>query len=314
MEMLVGYTGFVGSNLAKSHSFEQLINSKNVETAFGSQPDLCVYAGIRAEKFLANQNPLQDRAHIEDAIHNLELIRPKRLVLISTIDVFQNPNGVSETAPVDMQNLHPYGYNRYLLENWVRHHIEAYHIVRLPGLFGENLKKNFIYDLIHLIPSMLNKPKYDELSEKSPLIAASYSLMENGFYGLNGVGKEHQSSLKLAFEKTGFSALNFTDSRGVFQFYSLSYLWNHIELQIKNELPLLHLAVEPTSACEVFSAVKGYDFVNKIAQVPPVYDFHTEYARLFSGESPYIFNKTKVLTDIVRFVQMQMNCIEKAKL
>ena len=31
MEFLVGYTGFVGSNLVASHSFDGYYNSKNIE-------------------------------------------------------------------------------------------------------------------------------------------------------------------------------------------------------------------------------------------------------------------------------------------
>lgn len=46
MESLVGYTGFVGSNLAESHSFDGLYHSKNIEQAYGTKPELLVYAGV----------------------------------------------------------------------------------------------------------------------------------------------------------------------------------------------------------------------------------------------------------------------------
>lgn len=64
---LVGYTGFVGSNLAGSFKFDNLYNSKNIGEAFESNPDLLVYAGIRAEKFLANKFPEKDMEIIENA-------------------------------------------------------------------------------------------------------------------------------------------------------------------------------------------------------------------------------------------------------
>ncbi|MEG2500937.1 MAG: NAD(P)-dependent oxidoreductase, partial [Oscillospiraceae bacterium] len=32
---LVGYTGFVGSNIAAAHPFDGLYNSKNIKEAFG---------------------------------------------------------------------------------------------------------------------------------------------------------------------------------------------------------------------------------------------------------------------------------------
>ena len=54
MTALVGYTGFVGSNIASSFKFDRLFNSKNIKEAYGLNPDLCVYSGVRAEKYLAN--------------------------------------------------------------------------------------------------------------------------------------------------------------------------------------------------------------------------------------------------------------------
>ena len=64
MKSLVGYTGFVGSNLMSQISFDQYFNSKNITDAFGTKPELLVYAGLRAEKFLANRNPDFDYANV----------------------------------------------------------------------------------------------------------------------------------------------------------------------------------------------------------------------------------------------------------
>ena len=60
MNALVGYTGFVGSNIYASGEFDSVYNSKNIESAVGTGPDLLVYAGVRAEKFLANNAPEKD--------------------------------------------------------------------------------------------------------------------------------------------------------------------------------------------------------------------------------------------------------------
>lgn len=43
---LVGYTGFVGSNLCRSASFDFLANSKNVQQLYGVKPDVLIYAGV----------------------------------------------------------------------------------------------------------------------------------------------------------------------------------------------------------------------------------------------------------------------------
>lgn len=59
MIALVGYTGFVGSNIyaAGKDAIDCVYNSKNVQEAYGTAPDLLIYAGMRAEKYLANTAP-----------------------------------------------------------------------------------------------------------------------------------------------------------------------------------------------------------------------------------------------------------------
>lgn len=168
-EILVGYSGFAGSNLIQSHEFSSVFNSSNVKEAYGLNPDLCVYAGIRAEKFIANKNPEADLQHIRDSISNILSINPKKLILISTIDVYPDPVEVDELSIIDSGKLMPYGQNRYLLEVEVRKNFHDAIIIRLPGLYGINLKKNFIYDLLHPVPKKLSKERYEQLSEQSAL-------------------------------------------------------------------------------------------------------------------------------------------------
>ena len=147
---LVGYTGFVGSNIYASGDFDAVYNSKNIEDAYGTCPDLLIYAGLRAEKYLANNAPDKDFELIVRAEENIKKINPRKLVLISTIDVFKNPIDVDENSVIDTEGLQAYGYNRYQLECWVRENYPDALIIRLPGLFGKNIKKNFILSLIHI--------------------------------------------------------------------------------------------------------------------------------------------------------------------
>ena len=300
---LVGYTGFVGSNIAAKHHFEGLYNSKNIKEAYGSNPDLLVYSGIRAEMFLANKFPEKDLASMNEAIENIKQINPKRLVLISTISVYDTPVGIDEDAEITTESLLAYGKNRHYLEEWVMKHCPDSLIVRLPALYGESIKKNFIYDLIHFIPAMLNEKKYQELACRDTLIEQRYDLQENGFYRCNATSQEEKAELKHHFEQLGFSALNFTDSRSQYQFYNLGYLWQHIQVALRHNLHILNPATEPVTIAELAAHIMGKALVNEIRDDYPVQDYRCKHAQLFGGTNGYIFDKAFVMDDIKNFVK-----------
>lgn len=302
MNALVGYTGFVGSNIYEAGNFDAVYNSRNIEEAFGTNPDLLIYAGLRAEKYLANNAPEKDMALIDEAYENIEKIGARKLVLISTIDVFKNPRGADENTVIDTDGLHPYGYDRYVLECKVRERYPDALIIRLPGLFGKNIKKNFIYDYINVIPFMLKADKFNELADSDPRLNDYYELQDNGFYKVN-VSESDRDMLKERFFALGFSALNFTDSRSIYQFYDLSRLWSDIQTALEAGLTLWHPATEPVSAAEVYEYLRGIPFVNELNGTPADYDYRTLYASLFEGREGYIRSKAEVLGDIKKFVE-----------
>ncbi len=307
MVSLVGYTGFVGSNIYEGSKgkIENLYNSKNIEEAFGTEPDILIYAGLRAEKFLANNNPEKDMEQIKLAQNNISKIKPKKLVLISTIDVFRNPIGVDENSEIDTEGLHAYGYNRYTLEQCVRDEFYDSLIVRLPGLFGKNLKKNFIYDYINIIPFMLDSDKFLELTMHDAGIRKYYHLQDNGFYKLD-VKDEERELLKNKFRDIGFSALNFTDSRSVYQFYNLARLWDDIQIALENDIRLWHAATEPVSVTEIYESLTGKKFENVLGGTPAYYDYKTIHYDIFNGNHGYICDKETVMTQIKEFVQNEI--------
>lgn len=297
MTALVGYTGFVGSNLYASGKIDKAYNSKNIEEAYGTSPDLLLYAGLPAAKFLANHAPEKDREVVEGARRNVECIAPKKLVLISTIDVFPAPNGVDEDSPIDAEKLHPYGYNRRQLELWVQEKSPDALIVRLPGLFGKNLKKNFIYDFMNPVPSMLTEAKVAQLG-----VGESYGPPENGFCKRKALNSEQLAVLAGELKNQGFTALHFTDSRSVYQFYSLRRLWEDIQTALQNGLLLWHPATEPVSAGEIYHSLTGDVFENHLSAPPANYDYRTRYAHLFGGQDGYICDKATILKEIKEYV------------
>jgi len=300
---LVGYSGFVGSNLNKACEFDNLYDSVNIQEGFSKEHDLVVYSGVPAQKTLANKNPEIDLETIEKAKNNIKKLNPKKMVLISTTDVYKNPNLVNEDTKIDTEGLQPYGLHRYYLEEWVKENISNHLIVHLPALYGSNLKKNFIYDMVTIIPFMLKENKINELELKMNNIKDYYTLDNSGFYKLNEISIEEKKNLKKFFINNDFNALNFTDSRNSYQFYNLNNLWNHINIALDNNIKLLNLATEPINAGELYRYIYGKEFINELSNNAIEYNMKTKHANLFNGENGYIYNKEYLLEDLKKFVE-----------
>lgn len=145
---LIGYTGFVGGNINAQNEFTHRFNTKNIDDIDGQEFDLVVSAATYAEMWKINQDPEGDKAQVEGLMAHLKNVKAKKFVLISTVGVYKTPNGADEDTVLETDGLAPYGVNRIPLENFVRDNFDAL-IVRLPGLFGEGLKKNVIFDLLN---------------------------------------------------------------------------------------------------------------------------------------------------------------------
>lgn len=147
---LVGYTGFVGSNLRGQHPFRHLYNSKNSSEIAGKSFELLVFSGAQAVKWWANQNPEEDRRRIQAALAPLETVSAVQTILISTVDVIPPlPGLIDEGADCRAMRSHPYGENRLYIEEFFRTRFSQTLIVRLPALFGPGLSKNVLFDLMH---------------------------------------------------------------------------------------------------------------------------------------------------------------------
>lgn len=144
---LIGFSGFVGSNLLAGGKFNYLYNSKNINEIEGRSFDLVVCAGVSAVKWLANKEPEQDQAAINSLIASLKRTAVKKFVLISTVDVYGDAQSHGESQIP--HSVEPYGKHRFALEKFTEETFQDPHIVRLPGLFGPGLKKNVIFDLLN---------------------------------------------------------------------------------------------------------------------------------------------------------------------
>jgi dTDP-4-dehydrorhamnose reductase len=156
---LIGHTGFVGGNILEKSgttpntlpTFTDLYNSKNISEIDGKSYDLVVSAGAPAVVWYANQHPEEDMAALEAIMTHLKTVSATTFVLISSVDVYpeKERSEVDEDTVIDPGKNSPYGANRFALEEFVRAHFPKHLIVRLPGLYGRGIKKNFIYDLMY---------------------------------------------------------------------------------------------------------------------------------------------------------------------
>lgn len=147
---IVGFSGFVGSNLLQCYTFDHFYNSKNFHEAQHKSFDELYFCGVPAIKWHANKYPQQDKDVLDNIKNILKTITVKKIILISTIDVYEDVDKeYNEDYDCDWVINHEYGRNRYMFEYFIKTHFDNYNIIRLPALFGKGLKKNIIYDLIH---------------------------------------------------------------------------------------------------------------------------------------------------------------------
>lgn len=298
---LVGYSGFVGSNIAEQQCISRKYNSKNIEDAFLEEHETVIYSGIRAEKYLANTYPEKDLDMIKNAIEDIKKLRFKKFILISTVDVYKTPIDVNEDSAIDIDGLCAYGRNRYYLEQWVEQNIDDYHIIRLPALFGKNIKKNFIYDMINIVPSIIKEEIYNNIINDYKELS-NYYVKDNIFYKLKNISIEDKKILKDFFVNYKFNALSFTDSRNIYQFYNLTNLWNDIQFAIKNNIRLLNITTEPIKISELYKYITGQNFNNNVSSEPVKYDIYSKYAPQFNQHDKYLYLKEEILDEIKLFV------------
>lgn len=304
---LIGYTGFVGSNLLEQTTFNECYNSKNIGEIAGQEFDLVVCAGVSAIKWFANQNPEIDLSNIADLKHNISKAVIKHLVLISTVDVYDMPVMVDEDHVPDVNKQDFYGKHRYELEQWVMHqpNISSYTIVRLPGLFGKYLKKNLIFDIMNPLASSINKTTWIELQtrmSKGDILLVQLNYIEDELGNLQvrpNLNAELKLQLVEVLENVGFTTLNFTDSRSSFQFYNLASLWHDISQAMTQHIPLINVAVEPITAEELVENIKMRKFVNHTLKGSVNYNVYSKYA---PGKK-YFLSKEQSMIEIQQFIK-----------
>lgn len=159
-DCLIGYTGFVGQKLLSQKKFKFLFNSKNIHKIKNKKFNYVFCAGAPGTKWIANKYPKKDLVSINVLKKNIENIKCKKFILISTVDVYSNPINKSEKNKPITSKKNFYGKNRIDLEKFVMNNFDNFLIIRLTALVGQHLKKNILFDI-------KNKNQLDKINKNS---------------------------------------------------------------------------------------------------------------------------------------------------
>lgn len=306
MDALIGYTGFVGGHLSQQHRFDAAFNSRTIDEAAGQGFDTVVCAAAPGSMFEANKLPDQDRAKIDALIAQLSRISCTRFVLISSIAVLADFAGQDDETTTAFQETLAYGRHRRALEAFCAEHFEDCLILRLPALFGAGLRKNFIFDLLNPMPTLLTAEKIAGFKDGVP--AALAALIDQLYApdpvtGLMKIDRgalsaaPQRAALEQAATDLSLTATQFHNPETTYQYYNMTRLWSDIEVARAAGLKVLHCATEPQTAARIHQRLLGRPMPETGARLHHE-DMRTAHADLWSRSGPYLAEADQVLEDL----------------
>lgn len=314
-DALIGGTGFVGGHLLRQHRFARQFNSRNMADSKGCSFDTVVCAAAPGSMFEANNFPERDKARIDALCASLDAIDARRFVLISSVAVLADFAGRDDETTTAFQNKLAYGRHRRLLETFCETRFADCLVVRLPALFGTGLRKNFIFDLLNPMPSMLTEARFAVLAEalEPTLRAATRELYapdpSTGLLKLDRAAFDAcpmRARLNAAVTALGFSATQFHHPELSYQYYDMSRLWTDIGVATKVGLGVIHLATEPLQAARIHAALTGNAMPETGARLHRE-DMHTRHSGLWGRTGPYLEDTEIVLERLRHFFRAEQD-------
>ena len=141
MNVLIGYTGFIGSSL-NQEQYHLKLNSKNWDSI--SEPidvDKLVIAAPSGVKYLANRDPLKDL----DSCLTLASNIIKYFKSIKTMVIISSNDTLNPTTDYGQNRL----YFNTLMEKVCKKLNTDLYIMYLGMTFGSKARKGMVYDFIH---------------------------------------------------------------------------------------------------------------------------------------------------------------------
>lgn len=312
-DALIGHTGFVGGCLALQYGFKATFNSANIDDISGQAFDTVVCAAAPGSMLQANRAPERDRAAIVALTEQLRGVAARRFVLISSIAALADFAGGDDEDTQAFQEALAYGRHRRMLEEFCETRFESFLIVRLPALFGPGLRKNFIFDLMNPVPSMLPEARLGVLLEQLPpelrdALAALYTQdAATGMQRLDRAALDanpRRAALDASVRAAGMSATQFHNPDTTYQYYDMTRLWTDIETALGAGLRHLHLAVAPLRAADIHARLLGAPMPETGAKLHRE-DMRTRHSGLWGREGPYLEDAATVLDKLDVFFDGQ---------
>lgn len=313
MDALIGYSGFVGGQLQRQHSFKSLFNSSNIDKVDSAEFHTVVCAAAPGSMFEANMLPDMDLSKVNALIEHLETIKAKRFILISSIAVLENFAAHDDENTSAFQTKLAYGQHRRVLEAFCEDYFDECLVIRLPALFGEGLRKNFIFDLINPVPTLLTASKISAL--RSELSSIEANLLDKIYSpepktGMHKIDRaelaksRNRKCLEAAMTELGYSSTQFHNPETTYQYYNMERLWNDITVAIKGNLKVLHLAMPPLKAGDIHNRLLGFDMPETNARIHKE-NMYTAYAHLWGRKGPYLDDAAAIMNKLEFFYKRE---------
>ena len=302
---LIGYSGFVGSNILLKSDFHYKYNSKNINDIKNKEFDLLICSSIPSDMQLANANPDKDLSNILELLNIIKHVKAEIAVLISTIAVYPQPVIYNENT-VDFISDSIYGKNRKIAEEEFKNIFKNNIIIRLPALFGKNLKKNFIFDIINPEPSFFTVDKFESIKNQiKDTIVINYYNFDNKqnryiFNRMKAIEDNKRKEIKDILLSINETSLQFTNSNSSFQFYNLDNLYNDILISIKNDIKVLNICSKPILAKDIMKNIFNMNFISRNAKLYN-YDMKSVHSDKWGNYDGYLYNEESIYNDLRLF-------------
>lgn len=173
---IVGHTGFIGTELKKIIKRPKCFSSKNINRLYHYDIKNLFIAAPSSIKFAALQNIEFDLNSIKTLILILNKTKIKKIYLFGTIDAVNFENVTNENSKTNLISCNSYGFYRGLFEKFCLNNFDTT-VLRLPVIFNNDIKKNFLFDIrrknFNFLPNPNSKLQFyniDNLKEDLKII------------------------------------------------------------------------------------------------------------------------------------------------